>query len=378
MKILIAPDSYKGSLSATEVAAALSRGLRSVLPDSSVKEQPLSDGGEGTIEVLRSCGFQLHEADITDHQGRPITASYALKGRTAVIESAEACPFEPGATPHHALGATTRGVGMLIKKALEHPVSHIMLTLGGTATTDGGLGMLHELGAKATDKNGVALGPGGGALVDLAHIDLSNLDARLAGISFTVLTDVDNPLLGPRGATAVFAPQKGADARAQEILEKGMKNFSDLLDPIAARQPGTGAGGGLGYAAQVGLGATGASGAHTMMDLVDVFGESYDLIITGEGSFDDQSLHGKIPGAIIEHATTRGTPVLVVCGVAGITDATALQDATVVAVLALSSFEPDRAASLANASQILETVGQWIGGKLAATPIADVRWSPVA
>jgi glycerate kinase len=358
MRIVLAPDSFKGSATATEVVAALASGIEHSAPDSIIIEQPLSDGGEGTLELLLHHGFSLHTLMVPGSWGTPTEASFALSTHTAVIESAQAFGFLPGATSAHALEASSAGVGALILAALDHAPGEILLTVGGTSGTDAGIGMLQALGARCTDVDGLEIGPGGGALAELVSVDVSGLDPRLATTRVRVLTDVINTLLGPSGAAASFAPQKGADALAVGVLQEGLARVASVIDSDAAMTPGSGAGGGLAYAAMAMLGARQESGARAMIELTGVADniQSADLVVTGEGSFDNQSLGGKITGAIIDLATSHDVPVVVVCGVAQ-----PGMERPGVRVIEIGAMAPSRQASIDHPEEYLRVAGTLIG-----------------
>jgi len=358
MKILLSPDSFKGSLPAKDAAAALARGLASELPMATIVQHPLSDGGEGTLDVLTGVGFVNHHANVVDSFGTPITARFVSRGNHVVIESAEAFRFHPDATPEQALTASSFGVGLLILKALELNPDTITVSVGGTAGTDGGAGMLHALGAGLFDAKGTQVGGGGGQLTAVERVDLSGLDPRLLAIDVQVVTDVHNPLLGEQGSARVFAAQKGADPAGIEALEAGLRHFASLLDPDLATQAATGAGGGLSYGAMAALKASVRSGAQWMMELTDWEGalEGADLVITGEGSFDEQSMAGKITGVVMKRATDRGVPVVVVCGVNR-----AEVPLLGVTVVQLVDWAPDQESSIAHAETLLERAGRHIG-----------------
>jgi glycerate kinase len=366
MHILCAPDSFKGSLSSPDVAKALATGLAQALPDAVIRSHPLSDGGEGTLEVLCAYGFELVERLVKDQLGRGTMAFFAHKAGVAVIESAQASGFDPHATSVDAREASSYGVGELIAHALEAGASHIMLTVGGTSTTDGGVGMLQALGFDFLTSEGHPIPPGGEGLNQLAEIRLGAKDPRLEDVTISVLTDVDNPLLGPEGAAQIFAPQKGADPIAVAILEQGLTRLSSLAPGQHAAVPGAGAGGGMGFAAMAFLGAHRVSGALAMMELTgfDEALEACDVVITGEGSFDDQSLHGKIPAVVIEHASARGIPVYVVCGVDRLANRGALGQTTIHDIVSLSELEPDPFSSIANAAMLLTEVGSNLGSRI--------------
>ena len=321
MKIVLAPDSFKGSLSAARVSAALAEGIRRSDAGIEILEHPLADGGEGTLDACVRRGFSLQTAVVRDSWGAPITALWALRGNTAVIESAQAFGFRPGATAADALSSSSAGVGELILEALDHGCTRIILFVGGTSGTDAGVGMLQALGARALDASGGDCAPGGAGLVDLDTVDTTHRDPRLAGVEFIVASDVTNPLLGAKGAAHIFAPQKGADRAAVEILEAGLTRAAEVISPAHATRPGSGAGGGLAYGALAVLGAHVESGAEAVMAMTG-FEESLegaDCVVTGEGSFDDQSLEGKITGTVIARCRERGIPVVVVCGISRIT-----------------------------------------------------------
>lgn len=360
MRIVVAPDSFKGSLPAAEVAAAIARGIQSALPGANTVCHPLADGGEGTLEVVLAQGYQAIEVPITDHLGREILAPYAAHGTTAVIESARACPFTLGAGPSDALRASSRGVGQLIRHALDTGTRNILLTVGGTASTDGGAGMLQALGVKLVGADGQPIPDGGAGLVELQAIDATSVHPLVAEAEIQVLTDVQSPLTGPAGAAQVFAPQKGADQAAVVTLERGLSRLTEVSGSTVANRPGAGAGGGIGFAAMAYLGATRHSGAKALMELTGFDGAlaGADLVVTGEGSFDDQSAAGKVPSLVIERAREQGVPVVVVCGV----DRRSSREG--VDVIALSSYEPDPDRSIRDASSLLQRAGEEIGKNL--------------
>jgi glycerate kinase len=358
MKIVLASDSFKGSLSATGVVEALAEGIRESAPAAVITQQPLSDGGEGTLDVLAHHGFEIHTLTVPGSWGQPVVARFASRDGVAVIESAQAFGFVPDATATHALEASSAGVGHLIQEALASGPTEILLTVGGTSGTDGGFGMLRVLGAEGLDDQGNEVSEGGGALLTLASVDLSGLDPRLAKTRLRVLTDVTNPLLGPSGAAAVFAPQKGADSEAVALLDAGLAHLAALLGQEVAERPGTGAGGGLAFAAMAALGASQESGATAMIEITGLGDEleGADLVVTGEGSFDAQSLGGKIPGVMIEHARSQNIPVVVVCGVSQMTEP--ILGVTVIAISAGASSVQE---SIDNPGVYLREAGREIG-----------------
>jgi glycerate 2-kinase len=356
MKIVVAADSFKGAVSSALVNDAIAQGIRDIAPELEVITHPLGDGGEGTLEVLLGSGATLHQAWVSNSWGERIEAQYAVIADQVFIESAQAFGFLEGATPAQAVSASSRGVGELILVALGHKPREIFLTVGGTSGTDAGLGMLSALGVRFLDNSGRALSGGGDVLSEVVEIDHSGLDPRLAGITLTVLTDVHNPLVGERGAARVFAPQKGADDATVSTLEAGIDHFSKLLDPALSHTPGTGAGGGLAYGAMAVLGASRKSGADALMQITgfDKSLQGAQYVITGEGSFDDQSMEGKITGAVIKSAWTESIHAIVVCGVSRASDLPGLW------VIELSAGQASIQESITNTQSLLVEAGRSI------------------
>ncbi|MGY1839334.1 MULTISPECIES: glycerate kinase [unclassified Modestobacter] len=323
MRVVLAPDSFKGTLDAAAAAAALAAGWRRRRPDDDVRTVPLADGGEGTLEAL---GHDLPDAAwraaaVSGPDGRPVDAAWLLRpDGTAVVEMARAAglPLLAGPDP---LGATTRGLGQLLAAVVGDPqVQRVVLTLGGSATTDGGTGALAALGARFTDAEGVDLPPGGGALPRLAAVDLAGLVPPPPG-GVQCLVDVTAPLLGPLGAAGQFGPQKGADPGQVAVLDAGLARLADLLGGDRDA-PGAGAAGGTAYGFAVAWGAEFVSGATAVAaaaGLDDALAGA-DLAITGEGQFDAQSLRGKVVGNLLDRAAAAGVPVVVVAGRVGDAD----------------------------------------------------------
>lgn len=382
MRILIAPDKFKGSLSAMAVARHLEAGIRSVGQGILVDRVPVADGGEGTLEAAIASGYTGRTIQVTGPTGAPVSADFAVYDTTAVIEMAAASGLAvlPGGVPD-ALRAGSRGTGELIAAALDLGCTEIVLAIGGSAGTDGGAGLLSALGARFLDDTGRLLPDGGGVLTRLAKADLSGLDPRIRSTRITLASDVDNPLLGPRGAAAVFGPQKGATTADVATLESGLATFVRVLaasvGPEAeagARTAGAGAAGGVGYAAMTILGARRQAGIDVVIDLTgltDLLADA-DLVITGEGSLDEQSLGGKAPVGVARVARNAGVPVIAVCGRTTLTDEQ-LRDAGFERTFALTDEEPDVAVCMQHAGVLLERIGALIPSRLALAAPADER-----
>ncbi|EGA71552.1 glycerate kinase [Vibrio sinaloensis DSM 21326] len=324
MKIVIAPDSYKESLTAMEVATAIERGFKQVLPNAEYLKLPMADGGEGTVQSLvDATGGRVVAAQVTGPLGQFVEGFYGLLGNgdTAVIEMAAASGLhlvEP--SQRNPLLTTTFGTGELIKAALDAGVKHIIVGIGGSATNDGGMGMAQALGAKFLDSLGNELAFGGGALAELATIDLSGLDKRLNEVQLEVACDVDNPLCGPKGASQVFGPQKGATAFMVSQLDKNLAHYAKVIRQTNGNdvidQAGAGAAGGLG-AAFLGLfDAALRPGINIVMDAVNLAEvvKDADLVITGEGRIDSQTIHGKTPVGVARAAKQYDVPVIGIAG----------------------------------------------------------------
>jgi glycerate kinase len=320
-RVVIAPDKFKGSVTAVEAAEAIALGVRDALPDAVIETCPVADGGEGTLDVLYAAGARAVDLRVRGPLDSAVDARYAVLEGTAYIESARACGIEfVEPSPEVALRTHTWGVGELLAHALDGGAKRLVLTVGGTASTDGGAGMLQALGARILDSAGAPIGLGGGQLRHVAEVNLSPVAARLVGVSVGVATDVTNPLLGAQGAAAVFGPQKGARAEEVAELEDALEAWAQALKAAGAPDisdiQGAGAGGGISGAAVAGLGATLKSGFDLVVELtgVDSALDRADLVITGEGSLDEQSLHGKAPAGIAKRASTRGIPLLAIAG----------------------------------------------------------------
>ena len=327
MKIVIAPDSFKDSLSAQGVADAIALGLAEVWPDAQLIKCPMADGGEGTVEsVLAACEGELRRTQVRGPLGISVEAAWGWlpHNHTAIIEMAEASGLQlvaPG--QRDACVSSTFGTGELIRAALDAGAQRVILAIGGSATNDAGAGAMQALGVKLFDAQGQILAPGGLALAQLARIDLSDIDQRLSAVRFDIAADVNNPLCGPHGASAIFGPQKGASPSQVEQLDKALGHFADLcvqvLDKDVRDEPGSGAAGGLGFAAKAFLGAQFQAGVEVVAELVALADavEGADLLITGEGRFDAQTLRGKTPFGVARIAREAGVPVIVLAGTLG-------------------------------------------------------------
>ncbi|MFI9256481.1 glycerate kinase [Streptomyces sp. 2333.5] len=366
--MLIAADKFKGSLTAVEVAEHVTAGLRRVLPGLDVAAVPVADGGDGTVAAALAAGFTRHEARVTGPTGTPVTATFALRGDgTAVVEMAEASGLQHLPDGVFApLTASTYGTGELLRAALDAGATSIVFGVGGSATTDGGAGMLAALGARLLDADGEPVAPGGGPLRELATADLSGLDPRLATTRIVLASDVDNPLTGPKGAPAVYGPQKGASEADVATLDAALAHYAEVLaqavGPRAADvalAPGAGAAGGIGYGALVALDAVFRPGIEVMLDVLG-FAPALaraTFVITGEGSLDAQTLHGKAPAGVAAAARAAGLEVAAVCGRLQLTPE-ALQAAGIRRAYALTDLEPDPARCMAEAGPLLERAAE--------------------
>ncbi|EJO93027.1 glycerate kinase [Ectopseudomonas mendocina DLHK] len=344
MKIVIAPDSFKESLSAPEVAAAIARGWQRVFPEAECLLRPMADGGEGTVDaLLAAVGGERHECWVRGPMGEPVRAHWGWLGEgTAVIEMAAASGLHwVPREQRDARVASSFGTGELIAEALQAGATRIILGLGGSATNDAGAGLLQALGMRFLDDQGRELAAGGAALAALDQLDLSGLDARLLQVQIEVAADVDNPLCGARGASAVFGPQKGATPEQVAELDTALGRFARIaaatLGEDHAEFPGVGAAGGLGFAARAFLKATFRPGIELVAELSGLAEavQGADLVITGEGRMDAQTLHGKTPVGVARVAQDASVPVIALAGSLG-EDYQALYDAGIEAAFSLA------------------------------------------
>jgi glycerate 2-kinase len=364
MKIVIAPDKFKGSLAAAQVAAAIAAGLRTELPAAELVAIPVADGGEGTVDAAVAAGFERAPVMVDGPTGEPVHASYARCGEMAVVELACACGLMrlPAGRPEP-LTASSFGAGQALAAALEAGARRVIFGVGGSASTDGGAGLLQALGARVLDARGEPLVRGGTALRDVTALDLAGLHPALRGGSVILATDVVNPLTGPDGAAEVYGPQKGATPAQVGELASGLRRWATVVAETTgtdwSQAPGAGAAGGVGFAALAVLGAERRLGIELVLDLVnfDVALDGADLVIIGEGSLDTQTLSGKAPVGVAQAAARRGIPVVAVAGRSTLTEGQ-LAAARITAVYTLSDLEPDPARSSAEADLLLERVGR--------------------
>lgn len=380
MRIVIAPDKFKGSLTAAEVARALADGLAGTGIETELV--PVADGGEGTVEAAVSTGFRAVPVEVPGPLGDPVRATYAVGvpadggPETAVIELAAASGLDQlprgadGRPLLNPLRATSAGTGALIRAALDAGCTDLVLGVGGSANTDGGAGLLTALGARLLDADGRPVPDGGGGLTELARVDLTGLDPRIADARIVLAADVSNPLLGPNGAAAVFGPQKGATAADIELLDGALARYARLVadalgtDPEGlASAPGAGAAGGVGFAALAVLGGRMRPGIDLVCELVGLDRRlaGADAVITGEGSLDGQSLGGKSPVGVARRARAAGVPrVYAVCGRNQLSAAEA-SGAGFDRIYALADREPDPNRSMRLAADLLRPLGREIG-----------------
>jgi glycerate 2-kinase len=385
--VLVAPDKFKGSLSAVEVAAHVSDGLAAAAPGVEVVRVPVADGGDGTLEAAVTAGYTRVPVRVAGPLGDPVDTAYAVRAGLAVVELADACGLRrlPGGrlAPRQ---ASSRGLGQVIRAALDAGCRRVVVGVGGSASTDGGAGMLAALGATFLDERGTAPPSGGAALARLARVDLTGLHPAVRHAEIVLASDVDNPLLGPRGAAAVYGPQKGATPGDVEQLEAAMARLSAVLATAtgqvagphghpAAGSPGAGAAGGVGFAALAVLGATARPGIELVLELTGFHDQlpGSRLVVTGEGSLDEQTLHGKAPVGVAAAARRAGVPAVAVAGRSLLTP----EELMAVGILrgyALTDIEPDPARCMAEAGPLLER----LAAQLAADWLTDLEARPGA
>lgn len=380
-RVLVAPDKFKGSLTAAQVAAAVSAGIRRVT-DWTIVTVPVADGGDGTVDAAVSAGFARVAVRASGPTGEPVDTAYARRGDTAVVEMADVSGLVrlPGGR-RQPLTASSRGVGEVMADAIDAGCTDIVVGIGGSASTDGGAGLARALGARLLDAEGEDLPDGGAALAALARLDLGGFRSRLEGINVTVASDVDNPLLGKRGAAAVYGPQKGATASDVQRLDAALAHWADVVEEATGRDdrthPGAGAAGGVGYGMLALLGARLRPGIDLLLDLVGFEAElakldKNDLVVTGEGSLDEQTLHGKAPAGVAAAAAARGIPVVAVCGRTTL-DADRLREAGFTHVYALTDIEPDLQRCFDDAEPLLHRLGEQLASEWLTSRAGELR-----
>ena len=327
MHIVIAPDSFKESLSALEIANIIEQGFQSVFPEATFSKIPVADGGEGTLQaIVDAKNGRLVAIEVNDPLQRKVTAHYGLvdNNSVAIIEMATASGLTLLSTDErNPLITTTYGTGELIRHALDHGAKKIILAIGGSATNDGGAGMLQALGAQFLDRNQQPLSAGGAALQQLQTIDLSNFDVRIQECEFEIACDVDNPLVGERGASAIFGPQKGATEENVQTLDSALDHYANITTALFNEDHrfahGAGAAGGMGFAALAFLKGQLKPGISIVMDIVNLADavKDADLVITGEGKIDRQTIFGKTPIGVAKTAKKFGKPVIGIAGSLG-------------------------------------------------------------
>jgi glycerate 2-kinase len=357
--VLVAPDKFRGSLTAHEACGAIARGVLQAWPAARVIELPIADGGEGTIAALAQAGAHVRSCAARDPIGRWRDVEYAVLDHTAFIETSQACGLRH-VTPGRevARSGSTAGVGDIVLHALDAGCREVVLCLGGSATTDGGAGFLEALGVQLRDAAGDRVPATGGDVVRVASLDMSNLHGRVHDVRWRLATDVMSPLVGTRGAAHVFGPQKGADPATVHELDVALRAWADLLQAasgVAVHDlPGLGASGGLGAPAVALLGADVESGSELILDVLQLdqkVGQA-DVVITGEGQFDVQSLEGKGPAAVAAHALAQRRPVLLAAGRVD-APAAALADLGIGAVCSIESVAAGHEDSMTNAAALL-------------------------
>ena len=411
MRVLVAPDKFKGSLTAREVAARVAAGIGAEAPGVEVEQVPVADGGDGTLDAAVAAGYTRVEVRAQGPTGEPVTTAFAARDDVAVVEMADVSGLALLMPDRlDALGASSYGTGEVVRAALDHGCREIVLGIGGSASTDGGAGMLQALGAQLLDADGQELRPGGAALAELDRLDLSGLHPALADTRVVVASDVDNPLLGPNGAAAVYGPQKGASPSDVEALDAALARWADVVEaavagggapavaaggataagaaaagavvagaaaagsaaagaaaagvaaaasPAPRDRPGAGAAGGVGFAAMAVLGAELKSGNGLVLDLVGFADHlaGAGLVVTGEGSLDAQTLSGKTPAGVAAAAVEAGIPVVTVSGRVALT-ADQLAGAGIRRAYALTDIESDTDRCFAEAGPLLQELAR--------------------
>ena len=364
--VVVASDKFKGTLSSDQVAAAVSDGVRRARPDVIVGSVSVADGGEGTLAAAVAAGFELVPVIASGPTGEPVHSGFARRGDVAVVELADVSGLIrlPGAKLAP-MTATSRGTGELVAAAIDSGCTQVILGIGGSACTDGGAGLVRALGARLLDGNGEELAEGGAALSEAATLDLTALSERLAGVEIIVACDVDNPLTGPHGAATTYGPQKGATPTQITTLDTALTHWANLVAHKTARDfrgaAGAGAAGGVGFGGLALLGAELRPGIELVLDLVGFHEQlaGVDLVVTGEGALDEQTLHGKAAVGVAAAARAAGVPVVAVCGTNRL-DPARLHQAGIAAAYALTDLEPNLRRCIADPAPLLRQLGERI------------------
>jgi glycerate kinase len=369
--VVIAPDKFKGSLTAEEAADAISVGLKRGDPTLTTVRCPVADGGEGTLGTVLAAGFKRVPVYAKGPTGQVVHTAYARNGRTAVVEMAEICGLQrlPGGAPAP-MTASSHGLGAVVAQALDHGCRDIIIGIGGSASTDGGAGFLAALGATVRDRDGGRIDPAAQGIGGAAELDLTALHPDIACAAFTLASDVDNPLYGPLGAASVYAPQKGADPDQVVELDQSLRRWADVVERKTrtdfSTAAGAGAAGGVGFAALAVLRATMQPGIDVIVDRIELDKQlrGARAVVTGEGSLDRQSLRGKAAVGVCRRASAHGVPTFAVAGVSALTSAE-VYEAGFADVYALSDLEPDRARSMSRAAELLAETSEALAQRLA-------------
>ena len=371
-RVLLAPDKFKGTLSGPEVAAALAEGIRSRRPTIEVVAVPVADGGDGSLAAFEAVGYERIALEATSATGQTAPTWYVRRGEDAVVELAEVAGLAKMGSPPTALApltATSRGLGELIAHALDAGCTRVLVGIGGSASTDGGLGLAQALGASVRDASGAEVGPGGAGAATAATLDLTELHPGLAAAHIEVACDVDNPLTGPEGAAAVYGPQKGADPDQVRQLDAALAHWADVVAAATGHDHradrGAGAAGGVGFATVAIIGGTLRPGAQLMLDQLGFHDAlaGADLVVTGEGSLDEQTLRGKAPAAVAVAARAAGVPVLAVAGRC-LLDAPRLRTAGFDGVYTLLDVAATPQQAFDEAAELLRRIGARVGDRL--------------
>jgi glycerate kinase len=371
--IVIAPDKFKGSLTAREAAQAMAQGVNRAHPALTTVECPVADGGDGTLEAVAAAGFGVVPVTAIGPTGRPVRSAYARRGNTAVLEMADICGLLRLPDAPDPMKSSSYGLGAVVAQALNDGCRDIIIGVGGSASTDGGAGFLSALGAEVLDRTGAPVGSGGGGVADATYIDLRGLHRAIGAATFTVAVDVDNPLCGPLGAAAVYAPQKGATPRQVVKLEQALRGWADTVErstnTVCRTAPGAGAAGGVGFAALAVLHARMRPGIELILDLIELDRRlaGARAALTGEGSLDQQSLRGKAPVGVCRRAGARHVPTFAVAGVSTL-NPTEAHTAGFAGVYTLRNTEPDERRSLRRAAALLTTVTEQLAREQWANP----------